>query len=429
MDSELSEIYNQTDNPAAVETEESAAVIEDTAAEPDEAAADTTTEETTAEDTDETTEVDETDDSAVSTDGTESDDDFRDLLEDIPSNETLEPILKRTPQAVKDEAYRLRDGWAATHEIVQSIGGEEGAKLLQPIATAINTPVENFTSELAAEAIGSLVMSNGAVAAKILAEGAQNLLFNTIDEPMWREAAKIGDRVLEQRFEKDAAWIDKVVLLAKEGYFDPEADFETLKLTGADSNVFQVLQTESKEKDTEIARLKELVENPHLITTESKQSQNAVTEMELDLKTRIEEAITPFKVRGQWDAATELSQTALDAVMAGIRETSEYKDALALVRQYKTFKSGDGSLPFPLQGKLLTLTNKAKARFSEKVSAINKELKTRSVSSVNKDVQEKTKEVKPKAVPTVPNNSRWGGAIPIPDGLEEIYRETDMLRA
>lgn len=425
------------------------AIYDETAADLSESAADSVTEETVTEEVAETTEdgaavdtpedaadTEETTDETEVSDETEesestdspSDESFQDLLEDIPSDETLNSKLTRTPQPVKDLAFELRNGWQAEKAITASIGGEEGAKVLAPIYKAINTPVENFTPENAAEAISSLVMSNGAVAAKILEEGAQNLLFNTEDGPLWEDARKIGDRVAMKRFGVDSATIDKMVLLSKEGWFDVNADFETLKATGADSNVFQALQAENKAKDDEIKRLSELVENPHLIRTETKQAQNAVTEMETDLLTRIEEGIKPFQQRGRWDGAPRLTQTTLKAVMAEIKDSPEYKDALALVRQYGSFKQSDGTLPFPLQGKVLTLINKAKGRFGEELAGINSELRNRAQAPTNVQKEIK-KETKPKAAPVAAIPSHFGGAVELDPELAKIYREADAARA
>ena len=342
IESELTALREARDaviaEPAAEEAE--SAVIEDTATEVEDAATDADEVETAVED--ETVEVDAETDETEAADETEeaSDDSFDDLLEDIPSNEAILNAHKRIPQATKDALVEFADGWRNTKAQLDSLGGEEGVKLLTPLSSVL-TKAE-ITEADSYDALAPLLVTNPTAMVEVLKYAAEGVLFNT--DPAFKVMAEQGDKVLQNRFGEgyDAERIEKLVALEKSGYIDSDADFDTLKAQGVDSDLFQSQQTKLTEASDRIKELENLVKNPHLIEQKSAQQVNAQKDLETELTTRVSQSVTPFRERGRWGEASPLTQLAMRDVLNTLKDSPDYKEAAKLVSQYGNLKQGVG---------------------------------------------------------------------------------------
>lgn len=396
IESELQALRDARDSviaePAAEVTE--SAVIEDTAAEVEDAATDADEVETAVED--ETVEADAETDEPEAAEETEeaSDDSFDDLLEDIPSNEAILNAHKRIPQATKDALVEYADGWRNTKAQIDSVGGEEGIKLLTPLSTVL-TKAE-ITESDSYDALAPLLVTNPTAMVEVLKYAAEGVLFNT--DPAFKVMAEQGDKVLQNRFGEgyNAERIEKLVALEQGGYIDSDADFDTLKAQGVDSDLFQSQQTKLTEASTRIAELENLVNNPHLIEQKSAQQVSAQKDLETELTSRVSQSVTPFRERGRWGEASPLTQLAMRDVLTTLKDSPDYKEAVKLVSQYGNLKQGE-NIPFPVEAKLANLVRQAKGKFGELVLAINKERRVLDESSTNTEVAKKVKETVPKA--------------------------------
>lgn len=406
--------------PAAEVTED--AVIEDTAVEVDDAATDadeveTAVEDETVEDAGDSEAVDETEEA--------SDDSFDDLLEDIPSNEAILNAHKRIPQATKDALVEFADGWRNTKAQIDSVGGEEGIKLLTPLSSVL-TKAE-ITESDSYDALAPLLVTNPTAMVEVLKYAAEGVLFNT--DPAFKVMAEQGDKVLQNRFGEgyNAERIEKLVALEQGGYIDSDADFDTLKAQGVDSDLFQTQQTKLAEASTRITELENLVKNPHLIEQKSAQQVNAQKELETELTTRVSQSVTPFRERGRWGEASPLTQLAMRDVLNTLKDSPDYKEAAKLVSQYGNLKQGE-SIPFPVEAKLSNLVRQAKGKFGELVLAINKERRVIDESSTNTEVAKKVKETVPKAELMEPSRY-YDNGIPIDPDIARLRAVRDAAIA
>lgn len=406
--------------PAAEVTED--AVIEDTAVEVDDAATDadeveTAVEDETVEDTGDSETADETEEA--------SDDSFDDLLEDIPSNEAILNAHKRIPQATKDALVEFADGWRNTKAQIDSVGGEEGIKLLTPLSSVL-TKAE-ITESDSYDALAPLLVTNPTAMVEVLKYAAEGVLFNT--DPAFKVMAEQGDKVLQNRFGEgyNAERIEKLVALEQGGYIDSDADFDTLKAQGVDSDLFQTQQTKLAEASTRITELENLVKNPHLIEQKSAQQVNAQKELETELTTRVSQSVTPFRERGRWGEASPLTQLAMRDVLNTLKDSPDYKEAAKLVSQYGNLKQGE-SIPFPVEAKLSNLVRQAKGKFGELVLAINKERRVIDESSTNTEVAKKVKETVPKAELMEPSRY-YDNGIPIDPDIARLRAVRDAAIA
>lgn len=422
LNSELQEIYNQTDALSnaddAVEEVEEVAAEEVAAPTADEAASEG---EETVEEADDTAE--EAVEEADETEETPIEDSFDDLLEDIPSNEAILNAHKRIPQATKDALVQFADGWRNTKAQLDSLGGEEGVKLLTPLSSVL-TKAE-ITESDSYDALAPLLVTNPTAMVEVLKYAAEGVLFNT--DPAFKVMAEQGDKVLQNRFGEgyDAERIEKLVALEKSGYIDSDADFDTLKAQGVDSDLFQSQQTKLTEASDRIKELENLVKNPHLIEQKSAQQVNAQKDLETELTTRVSQSVTPFRERGRWGEASPLTQLAMRDVLNTLKDSPDYKEAAKLVSQYGNLKQGE-SIPFPVEAKLSNLVRQAKGKFGELVLAINKERRVIDEKSVNTEVEKKVKETVPKAV-EIAKNPYVNGVYDIDPDLAAIYKETDAV--
>lgn len=406
--------------PAAEVTED--AVIEDTAVEVDDAATDadeveTAVEDETVEDAGDSEAVDETEEA--------SDDSFDDLLEDIPSNEAILNAHKRIPQATKDALVEFADGWRNTKAQIDSVGGEEGIKLLTPLSSVL-TKAE-ITESDSYDALAPLLVTNPTAMVEVLKYAAEGVLFNT--DPAFKVMAEQGDKVLQNRFGEgyNAERIEKLVALEQGGYIDSDADFDTLKAQGVDSDLFQTQQAKLAEASTRITELENLVKNPHLIEQKSAQQVNAQKELETELTTRVSQSVTPFRERGRWGEASPLTQLAMRDVLNTLKDSPDYKEAAKLVSQYGNLKQGE-SIPFPVEAKLSNLVRQAKGKFGELVLAINKERRVIDESSTNTEVAKKVKETVPKAELMEPSRY-YDNGIPIDPDIARLRAVRDAAIA
>jgi len=422
LQSELQSLAEQRDSviaAATVETENAA--VEDAVVEVDDAAADVEEVEV-AEETDEL--VDESEEAATETDET-SDDSFDDLLEDIPSNEAILNAHKRIPQATKDALVEYADGWRTTKAQLDNLGGDEGAKILTPLAIAMTSA--EVTDAVAYQALAPLVINNAPATVGLLKYGAANILFNT--DPAFEGMRVEGDAVLQERFGDGytAERIDKLVALEQGGYIDSDADFDTLKAQGVDSDLYQAQQAKLTEASTKIAELENLVKNPHLIEQKSAQQVNAQKDLETELTTRVSQSVTPFRERGRWGETSPLTQLAMRDVLNSLKDTPDYKEAAKLVSQYGNLKNGE-SIPFPVEAKLANLVRQAKGKFGELVLAINKERRVLDETSSNATIKKEVKETVPKAE-VIASISHYDNGIPIDPEIAKLRAIRDAAIA
>lgn len=414
----LAEARDSAMSEAATVDTESPAIEEDAVAEVDDAAADVeeveVAEESEAEPEESATDTDET-----------SDDSFDDLLEDIPSNEAILNTHKRIPQATKDALVEYATIARETKAQIESVGGEEGIKLLAPLSNVL-TKAE-VTADDALNALAPLLRTNPDAMADVFALASRVVLFT--DDPNFRQFAERGDAVLQTRFGEgyDAARIEKLVALEQSGYIDSNADFESLQAEGVDSKLFQTQQETLNEQKQRIQELENLVNNPHLIEQKTTQQVNAQKDLETELTARVAQSVTPFRERGRWGEASPLTQLAMRDVLNSLKDTPDYKEAAKLVSQYGHLKSGE-SIPFPVEAKLSTLVRQAKGKFGELVLAINKERRVIDESSSNATIKEKVKETVPKAEEIKPT-LYYNNGVPIDPDVAKLRAEFDAAVA
>lgn len=393
IESELTVLREARDSamtePAADETEsaveEAATDVQDAATEADEV-------EVAVEDD---AELEDSEDLEAATDTDEaSDDSFDDLLEDIPSNEAILSTHKRIPQATKDALVQYADGWRQTKAQLDTLGGEEGVRILSPLSNVLTQA--DVTAEDAYNALTPLMRTNPSAMADVFALASRVVLFT--DDPNFKEFAEKGDAVLQTRFGEgyDSARIEKLVALEQGGYIDADADFDTLAAQGSDSDLFQKQQQSLNEQKQRIAELEKLVENPHLIEQKTTQQVSAQKDLETELTQRVSQSVTPFRERGRWGESSPLTQLAMRDVLSTLKDTPDYKEAVKLVTQYGKLKQGE-TIPFPVEAKLANLVRQAKGKFGELVLSINKERRVLDESSPNAKIEKKAKETVPKA--------------------------------
>lgn len=408
---------------ATVETEsadsQDSATVDDAASDAEEVESTASEEEGTEEsDSDETpSTVDETIEA--------SDDSFDDLLEDIPSNEAILKKHNRVSKETKQDLIEYATMARETKAQIESVGGEEGIKLLAPLSNVL-TKAE-VTADDALNALAPLLRTNPDAMADVFALASRVVLFT--DDPNFRQFAERGDAVLQTRFGEgyDAARIEKLVALEQSGYIDSNADYESLQAEGVDSKLFQTQQETLNEQKQRIQELENLVNNPHLIEQKTTQQVNAQKDLETELTARVAQSVTPFRERGRWGEASPLTQLAMRDVLNSLKDTPDYKEAAKLVSQYGHLKSGE-SIPFPVEAKLSTLVRQAKGKFGELVLAINKERRVIDESSSNATIKEKVKETVPKAEEIKPT-LYYNNGVPIDPDVAKLRAEFDAAVA
>lgn len=379
--------------PATVEEPEEAAV-EETAA-PDETTVAAEEEEPAAEED----ESEDTSDEAVETESSESVD-FNDLLSEIPPDEAILRTHTRIPQATKDALLDLAGKAREARSLLEPLGGEEGVKSFEPIAAMLQKAEP--TSEDFQAGIGAMFARNPTSTIGMIAEAAEELLFNRENTPDARAVAKFGETILENRFGIGPDKIEKYALLEKGG-FNVDEEIELWHSEGERSTLFQNMQSTLEEREAKIAELQKLVDNPDQIRSQTAAHSTAVKALEEDIAKRVHESTSPFRERIKWGDDSPLTTLTMRALMADIKETPAYQEAVK-------FAAKQGHKPDNLNVNLLMqqITNMAKVRFSEAATNVNKQLRSLSETSLNaqreKQVKEKTT---PKPVPVAPASNRF----------------------
>jgi hypothetical protein len=388
---ELVSLYAGETIAAAEEVEEVAAEEVATESTDDAAAVSEETEEEAA--ADETEEVDESLDTDAADDETSDDTiGFQDLLEDIPSDETLKTVMNRIPQASKDAMVQLRDGWKADREILESLGGTDGAKVFQPVAEMLNK-AEASTPDFQA-GVKAMFEVNAPATVGMIAEAAEELLFNRESSPDARAVAKLGDAILTNRFGVTSTDIEKYALLQKGG-FNVDEELEIWNNEGSRSTLFENQAKTISEQETKIQELTRLVENPDLITQGT--NTNAVKDLDDEIAKRVAEGIVPFRDRVRWEQGSPLERLTLQALTAELKDSPEYKEAVKFVTKSGSLRAGD-VIPQTVERLLYLITQKSKGRFGTEAVEINKQLRKLSDTSLNAKREKEVKETKPKSV-------------------------------
>lgn len=416
-----------TEPAVADEVEQAVAdpvVTEEAAASTDEAASDAEVVESAA--SEESAEAEEAP-STVDESTEASDDSFDDLLTDIPSDETIlsKHAKARPPQAVKDDLVLYAGIARESKAKIDALGGETGVQLLTPLSGVL-TKAE-ITEEDSYDAIAPLIVANPTGTVELFKWVSKNILFNT--DPNFQPMSAQGDEVLQSRFGDGvtAERIEKLVALEQGGYIDSNADFETLKAQGVDSDLYQSQQATLQKQKDRIAELEKLVENPHLIEQKTAQQVNAQKDLETELTRVVNQSVTPFRERGRWAEASPLTQVVTENILNTLKTTPEYKEAVAFATQFGKLKQGE-EIPHAIKVKLNTLANMAKGKFGEMVRAINAERRVIDEQSSNVAVKEKAKETVPVAKPIV-EFDRYGSGIPLHEGVAELQRLRDAAIA
>lgn len=424
LDAALDAIYAETD--AATEVVEDA--VEETATDDaDVAADDVETAETETADEDE--EQSESDDSAESDEVDETvghDDALSDLLEEIPSSETIAARFPRVPQAARDEMVHLADNWRADRTLIEEIGGRETAEIFKPVADMLQKAERG--AEDTRDALASLATINPNATAEMIFHGATELLFAKSDDPAMRVAAEAGNAILESRFGEGitAEVIEKLVALKNAEYIDIDGDLALLEQEGTGSKLFEKQQSKISAQEARISELENLIKNPDQI--ERSTDNSSATRIDAELDKRLAEGVEAFRERVRWGKDSALYQITTEALKARLKSEPEYKEALALANQ--SGKIGE-KLPHLIDRKLYTLLNKGKAKFVEIATNVNKDLASVAKTSQNAKLQAKDAKVTPAPV-KLSNEpvAAFGGVMDLDSRLAAIYSETDnKLRA
>lgn len=336
---------------------------------------------------------------------TEPDEDFQDLLDPIPTKESLLAKHSRIPQATKDELVGLADNWRATNEKLESIGGNEGVEMLTPVFNYLASPT--WSPDAAQQTFAAMFKVNPEASIGMVAEAAAFMLS---DEAKRHGIGAVGDKLLESEFGVNGQTIREYVLLEKAGYVDRENDLKLLNTDGNGSSLYQKQESELAVAKQEIQKLQEQIRNPQI----PKEVIAATDAFDTTLNNKLEEAITPFLEKAGWEADSPLTQIVKKALVAEIKSDKLYKDAIAQAKETANWESH-----FGIKQAIQSLVTKGKAKFVESVKGINTQFKQRPTR--NEEVKAKVEQTKPKSEPlksstsVVPNRSHWE---------DELYKET-----
>lgn len=407
---ELDEAWNEFNAAAPVEE---AVAEEATAENTDEAAAHTEeSADVEVETGEEASEEVETQDESEPEESTESaDDDFQDLLDDIPTPEQLLAKHNRIPQATKDELVNLANQWREEREFVSKIGGKEGVEVLAPVASLLQSAEP--TEDVVNAAFGSMFAANP-IASTVMAANVAEFFLS--DEAKGKEIELIGNKILENTFGATKEHIRKLLTLEKAGYVNVDSEWELLQEEGQGSTLFEKQQSEINALKQQLQEKEDLIRNPEKIL--QKDQVDATRELENDFTAKIEEAIVPFAERGRWGKDSALSKLVKTAVIAELKEDPAYKGAVKYVQQ-SGYKNGD-AIPFSVSTALNTLVNKAKARFDNSIREVNAQLKSRTETSLTAQVKQKVERTKPKSETVVERDSGIYNTSP---DLDELFRQ------
>ncbi len=392
---------------AEVVTEEAAA--EEVAAESDESAAHT------ADEVGETVEVAEeqhseevaTEEESAEELEEESADNFQDLLDPIPTPESLLAKHKRIPQETKDELVNLVTNWRQTHEQLQKFGGEEGVKVFEPVINLIRDP--SPSQEAVQDAYAALFGANQQATLQMTFETAR---FFLSDEAKQMGHGAIGDRILESVFGVDGQTIRDYIQLEKAGYIDRENDLKLLDSEGVGSSLFEKQQSEIDQLRAELREANERIANPEKLL--KKEQVEATTSFEEKVVNRITEATDPFVERGRWGKDSPLTKVVRNALVAELKNEPEFKSAIKAVQQ-----NGEN---YAIQQAVNTLVNKAKARMDNYNREINGQFKQRTETSRNAVVKEKVEQTRPKSESLKSRPSTFD-QLGTPDWEEQAWKE------
>lgn len=389
---------------AADETSSSAAMSESvTEEESDDKETDTKESESEDESSDET----EGDNGETDTDDADQED-FA-PLDEIPTAEELQKFPRTNPEA-KAKMVELADGWRETKVKLESVGGEKGVEVLQPLAQIL-TKAEASNEELDT-ALSSILNENQEVGTQLLAAGAY-LMLNYADDP---KIKSYGDRIAQFTFGATPEALREIGSVVKE--FDTNAEHikDLLKLeaagmiTDADHDAFRANYGGSELYDKQLAEIERLKAenatikaNPQALLEPIVDSSQAVRDFEQTLLERIETGVAPIRETGRWTADMVLAKTVNDAIMASLRDEPEYKEALKVLRRDGDFRKDN----LAMTTALATLSGKAKGRFQQAVRGINADLRKISETSLNakrkvdtEKVEKDKKEVETKTTST-----------------------------
>ena len=361
-------------------------------------------------DTSENNEESAADDESSATDEKESTEEetsetFSDLLNPIPSPEQVDAkyAKARIPNEIKTEIKGYVDNWRETNTKLEAIGGEKGVEVFKPFAKIL-TQAEASEDERT-DALKNILTANYGVGMTLLADGAGFLLSTDALKESY------GNRVATEIFGADIDTINgftalkasygekatpehlkQLLQLEEAGYVNTEEDLELFRSSYGGSDLYESQKSELVALKQQIEDLKA---NPEKLLAKDKptiEATNGIKDFETELGTRIENGIAPLRERGKWSNESRLAKTVQTAILSELKNEPEYKEALKQIKQSGQFNANN----MVLFSSLNSLSNKAKARFSEAVSEINKELRGRSETSRNAQLKME-KETKPKA--------------------------------
>lgn len=408
---ELDAAWSSPSEPAAAEVDAQVAAVE-VATPSDEAAA--PTEEVAAEAVETEAPIEDapedTGEVAAESDGT-ADDDFQDLLDDIPTADAINKKFERVPKDARAEMVKYADEWRANRDALNEIGGKDGLEVLKPIVNVIQSP--DAHADHIRDAWATMLKTNKESAYRMIVTGGAEVLFNKGTTPIAQEMASYGDELLSARFGEgvSAEHIENLLLLEKGGLINVAEDMEVLQLEGKDSSLFQKMQEANEELKAQIEQLKNGSTQPA--------APNYSAEFDTELSAKVADEIKGITERIGWKQDSPAYEFVMKALLSELKNDPEYRDVTAFLAQ-SPFKDASGKIPFPIATKLGTLTRKAQARFTAAASAINSQFRTQSTR--NTVIKEQVKETKPQPVAVKPQ-SVWSQVRPFGSELDAIYAE------
>lgn len=335
-----------------------------------------------------------------------AEDDFQDLLDPIPTRESLLAKHARIPNSAKDEMVSLAENWRAADEKLRSLGGEEGVEVLKPVLALVSDG--DASSKSVTDAYGSLYKANPIAAIAMTLESAAYYISGENRPPAHRA---VGDKILLDAFGVNADTIRDFVKLEQAGLINRDED---LKYIEGDGSYAQKIADERDALQRELADLKA---NPEKLV--QKEQVEAVDELDADLSQRLDDGISKFLERGRWDKDSTLAQVAIKAVLADIKNDPEYKKAVKYVQ------SNGYSKDFVTQNTLQGLVNKAKTMTERMVREINGTFKVKTETSRNAEAKRKVEQTKPKSEILTQKKSIFDNAYtPTPDWEAEAWKES-----
>lgn len=346
--------------------------------------------------------------------------DTQDLLDPIPTPESLATKWNRIPNEAKAEMGNLATIARDYRDDLDKIGGKEGVELFSPIKDFLTTAEP--TTENSVNAFAAMFKANQVNTAHMVIDAASH--FMRSDEAGFKD---VGNAIVRDVFGENVTVerIKGLLQLEEAGLVNLEEDLPSIQ--AGDSSLFKKQQTELEQLRTQVREQAELIKNPEKIAKQS--DVKAEGDFAKDFEAQIDKAILPFLERGRWTDASNLSKYVKSAILADIKADPAYVNAVKHIRQNGGYNGEN--LPWAVKQSINTLINKSKAQFDLAMRNINQDFKKLTGSSRNAKVKtevEKDTKAAPISLVTQKQSAFSSSYMSPADAIEEDAYKTSGLR-